>query len=142
MKNQFKGFLWTYWKIHVWCYSLFIFSTEIATFPSFTFCPDYFNAYKKDILSSYNITVAQIRNKIKFPQTSNMTLAQFFDLITHKFEDIVDKVIIATGQQIPHTNNSYFVFTNSDQSKIPGKYFKLIVLNQSMTLHGKPSWCW
>ena len=65
-----------------------------------------------------------MRGQIKFPQISNSTLVEFFDKITHSFEEIVDRVIVATGRNLLHSNNSFFVFTTSDKSiKIPGKHF-------------------
>ena len=88
------------------------YSTAEATFPSITICPDYENAYKRDILAKFRISVDDFRRKLKFPEPSkeSESLGSLFLNVTHDLDEIIAKIIFATGRKVPNTNFSFFFF--------------------------------
>ena len=61
----------------------------MTTFPAFTICPDYANAYKENILAQYSIHKNDFRNSLKFPSNLQMSAKDFVDLITYNLTELV-----------------------------------------------------
>ena len=68
--------------------SLDVRSTAETEFPAFTICPQYEEAYKKDILSQYGSDPGKIRDLI-FPKNVNMSANEFFEMVTYSVSEIV-----------------------------------------------------
>ena len=68
--------------------SLDVKSSAETEFPAFTICPQYEEAYKKDILSQYGSDSAAIRG-LNFPKNVNMSANDFFDMVTYSISEIV-----------------------------------------------------
>ena len=68
-------------------------------FIAFTVCPDYHSAYKKDVVSKYNISVEDYRHRaIWYPNETdpNFNAKAFFHEITHEIHEIIEKIEIST----------------------------------------------
>ena len=75
-----------------------IFDPEV-TFPSFTICPNYHQAYKKDILKENGLTQNDFRKGIIwYPKNSsnNIDGRDLFINVTTEVHEIIDEVIIGT----------------------------------------------
>ena len=66
-----------------------------VTFPSFTICPDFADAYKTDKLSKYNVTASDVR-RMNFPKIENMTSSQFYHMVTYDLEELLIDMFITT----------------------------------------------
>ena len=111
-----------------YCFS----STQEVTFPGLTICPDYFNAYKREILSQNGLNVKDIWNSIEFPQNLNGSLADFFEEITYDLEEIVYSVEVGTGIKLYGTNETSFKFINKKITDISGTH---LFISFICTLH-------
>ena len=71
-----------------------------TTFISFTICPDYHSAYKREVLKNHNMTVRDYRDKNAMwypPQDANYTDArEFFHNITYEIHEVIEKIKIST----------------------------------------------
>ena len=99
---------------------ILLFSTQEVTFPAFTICPDYFNSYKREILSRNGLNVKDIWNSITFPQNLNGSLADFFEEVTYDLEEVVYSVEVGTGIKLHGTNETSFKFINRNITSVPG----------------------
>ena len=89
-------------------------SSSSITFPEMTVCPHFFQAYKSDKLSQYGMSVDDVRKKIMFPKglPQNKSLVNFFEEVTHDFDDIVDSIIVTTHFKLEGTHFTNFLFSN------------------------------
>ena len=71
-----------------------------TTFVSFTVCPSYHSAYKRDVLETYNLSVSDYRDKnaIWYPneEASSETARQFYHNITYEIDEVIEKIKIST----------------------------------------------
>ena len=71
-----------------------------TTFVSFTVCPSYHSAYKRDVLKTYNLSVSDYRDKnaIWYPneEASSATARQFYHNITYEIDEVIEKIKIST----------------------------------------------
>lgn len=68
-------------------------------FVAFTICPDYYSAYKKDVLAKYNLTVKSYRRDAKwYPElhTKDFSAKDFFRKITFEIFEMIKKIEIST----------------------------------------------
>ena len=79
-------------------------STSKTEFPSFTICPDYDVAYKKNVLEKYKVSRSDIR-KLRFPDTRNLTSYEFFKIATFNLTEIVTSATIKTLRKYPKSTN-------------------------------------
>ena len=84
-----------------------------------TICPYYNDAYKSDTLAKYNLTINDLRKYSIFPNVVefNKTLANFFEEVTHDFEDIVERVVFHSNYRKDGTNHTSHVFSNKEEEK-------------------------
>ena len=85
--------------------SLDVKSTAETEFPAFTICPQYEEAYKKDILSQYGSDPGKIRDLI-FPKNANMSANDFFEMVTYSVNEIVKSVEIKVSNKEKPGKNS------------------------------------
>ena len=94
----------------------FLSSSNKASFPALTICPDYNVAYKQDKLVKYGLTSSDVR-QLKFP--GSLSSMAFFDEVTHSLEDIVDNIFIQTTFKDNGTGISRFHFFNEKSGGKP-----------------------
>ena len=103
---------------------LFCFSTDKAPFPSLTVCPHYNTAYRKDILSGFNLSVDDVRRRIifpKIPNLNNISLTKLFESFTHSWKDLIVGIVIKTGLKMENTNYTIFLFAKNPENITNGK---------------------
>ena len=71
-----------------------------TTFISFTICPDYHSAYKRDVLKEHNLSVSDYRDKkaMWYPlnDTKSINGRDFFRNITFEINEVIEKIKIST----------------------------------------------
>ena len=71
-----------------------------TTFVSFTICPSYHSAYKRDVLKRYNLNVSDYRgeNAVWYPtdETDSRDARQFYHNITYEIDEVIEKIKIST----------------------------------------------
>ena len=88
-------------------------NTAHAEFPSITVCPDFFEAYKETIIEKYNRTVEDVRH-FRYPDTDLNSL-EFFELITHDVQDIIDDLVLYFDEIDPETGEDRREISNLDE---------------------------
>ena len=109
------------------------YSTANATFPSITICPDYYIAYKQEILTKFGITADDIRDRLKFPENLKEpeTPGSFFQNVTFDLDETVAKIIFTTEKKPPNSNFSHFFYSSNNSNAVSrGESPKLKVLNK------------
>lgn len=108
---------------------LHFYSTSKATFPSFTICPEYDSAYKKNLLAKFGLNGEDVRSSLKFPSglRETETLGSFFHNVTYDLDEIVDKIVFTSEKKPLFSNFSHFYYSpknskdpNDGESK-PGR---------------------
>ena len=97
--------------------SLDVKNTAETEFPAFTICPQYEEAYKRDILSEYGSDPDKIR-KLIFPNNVDIPAKDFFELITFSADEIIESMRVKKGvaeKENPDTSNDVLIFANSSQ---------------------------
>ena len=71
-----------------------------TTFVSFTICPSYHSAYKRDVLARYNLSVSDYRdgNAVWYPTEKNdsYNARDFYHNITFEIDEVIEKIKIST----------------------------------------------
>ena len=126
--------------------SLDVKNTAETEFPAFTICPQYEEAYKRDILAEYGSDPDKIR-KLIFPNNVDIPAKDFFELITFSADEIIESMRIKVGveeKDNPDSNDvlifansslwtsqTYILFGRCYTYAIPDEFIKLKVTYQS-----------
>ena len=107
-------------------------NTGDAEFPALTICPDYFEAFKEEELTKFNITKRDIRvfDFMKFNSTSLDTWEQY-QKVTHNLQDIVEKFTISMTKALKGSRHTKVSFINGPMSQIEGSKEKLESLDET-----------
>ena len=107
-------------------------NTGDAEFPALTICPDYFEAFRKEELTKFNITKRDIRtfDFIKFNSTTLDTLEQYHK-VTHNLRDIVQKFTISMTKALKGTKHTKISYIHGPISQIEGSKEKFETLDET-----------
>ena len=101
--------------MYLWSEFKFSFvSSENVRFPAFTICPEYFVAYKRDLLKMSGLDVRDLRTSLTYPSNLNMTPSEFFNRITYNMDDIIFSLEIGTAKMRGQTNDTVFKFRSDE----------------------------
>ena len=106
------------------------FRSNDVNFPSVTICPDYWKAYKTQILKKFNSSASEIRN-LNFPKVENMTSYEFYQLVTYDLEEFLIDMFITTHMNTETQYSSYHYTKNINNHPTMVHYDNVEVLDIS-----------